>query len=249
MKKLKNICYKTTNHERFLLDIYLPDCDSFPVFVYFHGGGIVAGNKEGGKWFEALCEKGVAVVSANYRLYPEAQYPDFLWDAAAAVAWAKSNMPEYGNVEGIFVGGSSAGGYLTQMLCFDGRFLKMHKIDADEITGYIMDAGQPTVHFNVLAERGIDSRRVIIDEAAPIYHICEERNYAPMLILVADNDMENRLEQTMLLCSTLKHFGHESKYELRVMENCTHTSYTNDFDESGKSIFAEMVYKFIKKHI
>lgn len=249
MKKLENICYRTTEHERFLLDIYLPDCDSFPVFVYFHGGGIIAGDKSGGKWFEALCEKGVAVISANYRLYPEAQYPDFLWDAAAAVSWAYKNMEQYGKVSGIFVGGSSAGGYLTQMLCFDKRFLAMHKIDADKVSGYIMDAGQPTTHFNVLAERGIDSRRVIIDEAAPIYHISDGREYAPMLILVADNDMQNRLEQTMLLCSTLKHFGHEEKYELRVMEKCTHCSYTNDFYEDGRSIFAELVYEFIKKHI
>ena len=64
-------------------------------------------------------------------------------------------------------------------------------------------------HFNVLVERGFDSRRVIIDEAAPIYHITEGRNYPPMQIVVAENDRRNRNEQNALLVSTLKHFGCE----------------------------------------
>lgn len=39
---------------------------------------------------------------------------------------------------------------------------------------------------------GIDLRRVIIDERAPLYFVGLEESYAPVLFLVADNDMENR---------------------------------------------------------
>ena len=245
MKTIKNIPYTVMGHPRHVLDVHLPEEKSFPVFVYFHGGGLVGGSKEQG-FIPDLVKKGVAVVSANYRLYPECSYPDFIKDAAATVAWAKNNISEHGTVTGLYVGGSSAGGYLTQMLCFDKRYLSPFGIDADSFSGYLMDAGQPTVHFNVLRERGLDQRRVIIDEAAPIFHITDTRNYPPMQIIVSDNDMENRFEQTMLLVSTLKHFGHTENVTLKIMKNSSHCSYVSAFDEKGNSLFASIVSDFIQ---
>lgn len=247
MKKIENISYTTMQHPSQILDLYLPDTDTFPVFIYFHGGGIVNGDKQF-NFLSELVEKGIAVVSANYRLYPEASFPEFIKDAAAAVGWTHRELPQHGTVTGIYVGGSSAGGYLTQMLCFDHKYLTMQGIDPDSISGYIMDAGQPTVHFNVLKERGLDTRRVIIDEAAPIYHITDTRKYPPMYIIVSDRDMENRYEQTVLLVSTLKHFGHVDNVKFQVMENSGHCSYIGAYDENGKSIFANMIDQFIKEH-
>ena len=246
MEVIKNICYTTAGHPRQVLDVYLPDAKKFPVFVYFHGGGIINGSKDNKKFIPYLQEMGIAVVSANYRLYPEAVYPEFIRDAACAVAWANKHMCEYGEVTGIFVGGSSAGGYLTQMLCFDKRYLKIHKIDADSLAGYIMDAGQPTTHFNVLVERGIDSRRVIVDEAAPLYHVTDGRDYPPMQIIYAENDMRNRPEQTRLLISTLLHMGcPEEKIDCRYMEGYKHCGYCGAIDENGRSVFADMISQFI----
>ena len=57
------------------------------------------------------------------------------------------------------------------MLCFDDKYLSACGVPADIIKGYVHDAGQPSTHFNVQRERGLDPRRVIIDEATPIYHI------------------------------------------------------------------------------
>ncbi len=44
MKKILDVCYSPEHQQ--LLDIYLPDCESFPVFLYFHGGGLEAGDKK-----------------------------------------------------------------------------------------------------------------------------------------------------------------------------------------------------------
>lgn len=248
MKKLENIAYKDTGHEKHLLDVYLPDAEEFPVFVYFHGGGITSGSKGKNPFVEFLAQKGIAVVDANYRLYPEAKFPEFIEDAADAVKWAQDNMGAYGKVTGLFVGGSSAGGYISQMLCFDKRYLEKVGIDADKISGYVLDAGQPTAHFRVLKEFGIDSRRVIIDEKAPIFYIDDTRVYAPMQIFVAEFDMENRYEQTQLLMSTMKHFGHDmSRADYRYMEGYKHCRYTNDITDD-KCAFADMVAEFIKKY-
>ena len=249
MKTITDIFYTDARHSRQSLDLYLPDCEQFPVFIYFHGGGIVSGDKKQ-RFLRFLQEKGVAVIGANYRLYPEAVYPEFICDAASVVAWAYKHMPEYGTVTGCFVGGSSAGGYLTQMLCFDKKYLEMHNIDSDSISGYVMDAGQPTAHFNVLKERGIDGRRVIIDESAPIYHITAGRKYAPMQIIVAENDMRNRFEQTQLMISTLKHMGcEEDKIDYRFMMGCKHVEYVDQFREDGSSVFADLIHDFIMKKI
>ena len=82
MEVIKNICYTTAGHPRHVLDVYLPDAKKFPVFVYFHGGGIINGSKDNKKFIPYLQEMGIAVVSANYRLYPEAVFPCivcFLW--------------------------------------------------------------------------------------------------------------------------------------------------------------------------
>ena len=245
MKSIMDICYSKEANQ--YLDVHLPECDTFPVFLYFHGGGIERGDKAGGvKVFtEYLTARGIAVVSANYRMYPTAKYPDFIEDAAAATAWVFANMKNYGNVTGIYVGGSSAGGYLSQMLCFDRHYLEKHHLAPTDIAGFIHDAGQPTAHFNVLRERGVDSRRVIVDESAPLYHIGADEEYPPMLIIVSDNDMENRYEQTMLVMSTLKHFGLDGNVKLQVMES-THCAYIGKVDEKGVSIFGKLIADYIE---
>ena len=244
MKLFTNIFYSEENGQ--CLDVYLPACETFPVFVYFHGGGLEHGHKAKGiqLFVEHLTACGIAVVSADYRMYPAAKYPDFLVDAAQAVAWVFENMKKYGEVSGVYVGGSSAGGYISQMLCFDKRYLAKHSLSPMDIAGFIHDAGQPTCHFNVLRERGIDTRRVIVDESAPLYHIGTDENYPPMLVIVSDKDMENRYEQTMLLMSTLKHFGHTEDVELQVM-NSTHCAYIDKTDENGTSIFGQLISRFI----
>ncbi len=248
MKIIESIPYCQDAVTRQQLDIYLPDCDEFDVFVYIHGGGIEAGSNADCKHFaDMLTENGIAVVGLNYRLYPTASYPDFIKDCAAGVAWAKKNMVNYGKVNRFFVGGSSAGGYISMMLCFDKRWLAPYHIAPESIDGYIHDAGQPTCHFNVLRERGIDSRKVIIDDSAPLYHIGTAEKLAPMLFIVSDNDMENRYEQTMLTISTLKHFRYDmDKVEHKVM-NGKHCAYVDRIDEDGKSAFGKILLEYITK--
>ena len=248
MKKIENINYANSNLERQTLDIYLPDVDSFPVYIFFHGGGIESGCKSDNTFFCDLQKRGIAVVSANYRLYPNAKYPEFLEDAAMAVSWVFNNISDYGTPTAFFVGGISAGAYLSYMLCFDKSYLEKHNIDSDKISGYIFDAGQPTTHFNVLRERGIDSRRIIVDEAAPLYHITSGRNYPPMLIFTAEHDMPNRYEQTLLLISALKNFGYDSnRIKFKYIRNSTHCQYADKKDIYDGKSYSDILCEFIEE--
>lgn len=247
MEILKNIAYGPLTDRDHLIDIYLPEKrENFATFVYFHGGGIVNGCKDGGYAFvKTLVDAGYAVVQANYRLYPRASYPDFLDDAAAAVAYVINNISEYGgDPEKIVVGGSSAGGYITMMLAFDEMYLSKFQKRPNHIAGWVFDAGQPTTHFNVLKERGIDSRAVIIDRAAPIFHIRQYSGLKPMIIFAADSDMPGRLEQTHLMLKTLAIFGYpKENVQFEYMEGFTHCKYT------GQQIFADKVLEFFKEKI
>lgn len=242
MKITKNIAYGDFKEQ--LLDLYIPDGEYSNVFVYFHGGGLESGDKSEDMMFsEYLANNGIAVVNANYRMYPAYVYPEFIRDAASAVAWAKKNF------EGkkIYVGGSSAGSYISMMLCFDKKYLAPHKINPSELAGFVHNAGQPTTHFNVLRERGLERPRVIIDEAAPIYHIGTDKTYPPMLFIVSDNDMQNRLEQINLVMSTLKHFGFEGeKYKMLLLPG-KHCDCVYSVDENGDSTFGKIIYNFIKE--
>ena len=141
MKNILDVCYSEECKQ--FLDIHLPECDSFPVYVYFHGGALEYGDKSEEKvFFEYMTQHGIAVVSVNYRMkynnmglirnkksyvinkmYPNAKYPDYIEDAATAVAWVFRNISDYGQVSKIFVGGTSAGSYISEMLCFDDSWL------------------------------------------------------------------------------------------------------------------------------
>ena len=241
MKKIENIKY--SDCPECLLDIYLPDSEKFSTFVYFHGGGLENGDKtDANVLAEYLVKHNVAVVSANYRMYPKAKYPDYIEDAAKCVCWTIENIKDYGSCDDIYVGGSSAGAYISMLLCFDKKYLSKYNILPTDIAGYIHDAGQPTSHFNVLREKGIEPKRVIVDETAPLYHIGAEENYSQMMFIVSDNDMESRLEQTMLTKSTLKRFGYDA--DVKIMHG-NHCEYVGKENENGESILGEIIYSYI----
>lgn len=244
MKTMKQIFYGN-QAEAQALDVYLPEEAVEAVFLYFHGGGLERGDKSRAEvWAPYLTERGIAVVSANYRMYPTAFYPDFILDAAEATAWTWRYMQENGLGTRLFVGGSSAGGYLSMMLCFDRRYLAQAGVPADAVAGYFHDAGQPTAHFNVLKNGGTDPKRVIVDETAPLYYVGLEEHYPPMRFIVSDQDMQNRLEQTMLMLGTMTHFGYTG-FDHVVMHG-KHCEYCGKLDENGVTVFGPMICDFIR---
>ena len=243
MREFKNIAYGNDSAQE--LDVYLPDGDVKGIFLYFHGGGLECGDKSCAAVFAPyLNDRGIAVVSANYRMYPDNKYPDFIYDAAKTIAWANKYMREELKCDKLYVGGSSAGGYLSMMLCFDKKYLASVGLDNSVISGYFHDAGQPTAHFNVLKYSGVDPRRVIIDETSALYYVGLEKEYPKMRFIVSDNDMKSRYEQTMLMLSTLDRFGYKG-FDHVVMHG-THCHYCEKCDENGDGVLGKMVFDFIK---
>ena len=87
----------------------------FPVIVYLHGGGWVAGSpKSHRKLAMQFADGGFLTVNVDYRLAPENPFPAGLEDCVFAIKWAGQNAGRWnGDSAKIAVGGDSAGGNLT----------------------------------------------------------------------------------------------------------------------------------------
>ncbi|MGO2111018.1 MAG: alpha/beta hydrolase [Pseudoclavibacter sp.] len=109
------------DHERHRLDVYRAAAPAAadagaPILLYVHGGGFVAGDKGSadslfgpnlGAW---AARRGMVGVAMNYRLAPEASWPDGGADVGSAVAWLRDHAAEFGgDPERIVVLGQSAG--------------------------------------------------------------------------------------------------------------------------------------------
>lgn len=248
VKEIKDLSFWQEGEEHLLLDLYLPQKEGpFPLLVFFYGGGLEGGRKEDvtllGREFAAA---GVAVAAPSYRLFPTVSYPVFIEDAARAVAWLSHHARQYANVKELFIGGLSAGAYLSMMLCFDSSYLAAQGVSGDVVNGYIFGSGQPTTHFNVLKYRGEDPRAVMIDDTAPIFHIRSDKG-APVLVICDDNDIPNRLEQTQLMVGTLHAFAYKNEVDFEVTHGYGHCGYEN-VPENGHSRLFELAMPFIGRH-
>ena len=129
------------------LDVYRPTATApaggFPVVVFFYGGSWNKGERADYKFVgEALASRGVLTLVADYRLYPEVRYPDFLSDSALALRHGLEQAAAFGgNPKRVFVMGHSAGGYNAAMLALDARWLRAVGHAPAELAGFIGLAG------------------------------------------------------------------------------------------------------------
>ena len=209
-----NIVYRTDSNlteymkNRCRLDVYYPvKKKNYATVVWFHGGGLKNGNR-----FipDALKEKGIAIVPVNYRLHPKVKSPDYVDDAAAAVAWVLKNISSYGgSSKRVIVSGHSAGGYLTSMVGLDKSWLNKYGIDSNQLAGLVPFSGHAITHFTIRAERGIDGKQPIIDNMAPLYHV--RKDCPPLLLITGDRKLEllGRYEENAYLWRMMKVVGHQ----------------------------------------
>ena len=89
------------------------------VLYWIHGGGFVIGNPELSHGYCSMFadELNVLVVSVDYRLAPENQFPEGIEDCYTGLLWVRDHAAELGiDPSRIAVGGDSAGGGLAACL-------------------------------------------------------------------------------------------------------------------------------------
>jgi len=94
--------------------------DAAPGFVFFHGGGMVAGSIETHDLIAAALSEATRcrLISVGYRLAPEHPFPAAVEDAIAATEFVSQNAASLGiDPARLVVGGDSAGGTLAAVVC------------------------------------------------------------------------------------------------------------------------------------
>lgn len=127
------------------LRVYTPKTgkDSYPVLVYYHGGGwVIAGLDTYSASAEGLANQVEAiVVSVAYRQAPEYKFPTAHDDSYAAYEWVVKNAASIkGDPKKIAVVGESAGGNLAATVSMrardNGLQLPLHQVLVYPIAGY-----------------------------------------------------------------------------------------------------------------
>lgn len=246
MKTFLDVEYSKNHTEK--LDVYLPDNGDFATVVYFHGGGLQSGSRNSESYVEiahSFVKKGYAFVSCDYRMYPNVKFPDYLVDGAAAVAYVKAHLKEWGGNGKILVAGQSAGAWMSLMLCLDKHYLGGVDIDAEQIDGWIIDSAQTTSHFNVLEkERGANPLIQRIDEYAPLYFVNENTRFTKMLLVFYEEDMPMRPEQNRLFYKTVLAFNKEADIAYKELFG-THCYGSSHKDEDGEYPFVKTAFAWL----
>jgi acetyl esterase/lipase len=178
--------------ERQKLDLYIPASGATPapVVVFFFGGSWRSGSR-GDYLFvgEALAARGFVAVVADYRLYPEVRYPDFVADSALAVRWVSENVARSGgDPERLFLMGHSAGAYNAAMLAFDEQYLGRAGVRPRAVRGFVGLAGP--YDFLPLTSRLLQNVFGYPDTSPSTQPINAVRAGAPpVLLLTARNDV------------------------------------------------------------
>jgi len=138
---------------RHQLDLYRPSGpvppQGWPSVLFIYGGTWNRGERADYRFVgEALASEGLFTIIADYRLYPEVRWPDFLHDCALALHWVFDAARKGPLADGlpidsdkIYVMGHSAGAYNAAMLALDPRWLAPHGLTPAKLAGWIGLAG------------------------------------------------------------------------------------------------------------
>jgi acetyl esterase/lipase len=230
------------------LDVYAPKRSAgeapVPVIVFFYGGSWNSGDKDGyGFAGRALAAQGFVVAIPDYRLVPEARFPAFLEDGAAAVRWVRANAARFGgDPDRIVLAGHSAGAYNAAMLSFDERWLGE---DRRAVRGFAGLAGP----YDFLPLDGPVTRAAF--GQAPDLRSTQPVTFAgagdpPALLLVAGKDNLVGPRNSQQLAAALRKGGVQA--EIKTYPNVGHAGLVTAFSTlfRGKAPVARDVGAFAR---
>lgn len=246
-REFYDVAYATES-PRQSVDVYLPPSGRgpFPVIVFLHGGGFITGDKRDGQQQVALAarDRGYAVISANYRLLGDADFPAQIQDVKSVVQWVRLNKKAYAfDGTRIAVWGASAGGHLAALAGTTAGVRSLESTTAarpyrsDRVQAVVDWFGpvdiadmyeylrtQPrswdtTTQMRYLGEY-LSSRPGLVRLANPLTHASPDD--PPMLIEHGTDDHTVPLEQSERLADRMRLVIGPEKVELRVFEGAGH---------------------------
>ena len=257
--KTADVGYLAGNKLRQRLDVYQPtqtggtDAASKlrPVVVFFYGGAWQEGAR-GDYLFvaEALTQRGYVVVVPDYRVYPEVNYPEFIHDGAAAMAWTRENIARFGGDHSrMFLMGHSAGAHIAAMLALNPGYLAAQKVPSTSIKGLIGLAGPydflPLTEPNVIALFSSEKDLALTQPIAYVKSVTAA-SIPPVLLMHGEADTRVRPKNSINLARELRAAG--ARVEFDLLPGIDHTSLIAKFTRllRGDGKIVDRVDKFIR---
>lgn len=190
-QELETMNIKYGNDPKQTLDVYVPNSKNeqkYPVILYVHGGGWMKGDKTNVADKPAFfTRKGYALVSVNYRMFPDAGYKDMAHDVASAVKWVYDHADQFQfDKKRINLMGHSAGGHLVMLIGTNQVYLEQVGLTPN-IIHTIVDLDGP-IDMAEFLQRNVKYKEVFGEdrqfwmEASPAYY-ASQKNLPPMLIV------------------------------------------------------------------
>ena len=200
------------------VDIYrplVPVDPNRPVLVFFYGGSWTWGDRASYRFIgQSFASAGYVTVVADYRHYPEARFPGFIEDGAAAVALVARHIP--GSAGHIVVIGHSSGAYIAAMLACDRRYLDAAGPGRQVLAGFIGVAGPYDFEM-----QGPIAELLASPDGRPNMPITSiDGHEPPALLVVADDDTLVPTGNTDRFAARLKMRG--DRVQIRRFEGTSH---------------------------
>jgi arylformamidase len=247
----RGIPYAEPKNERQMLDVYAPaKGKDLPVVVWIHGGGWRRGDKaDVHNKPQAFTDKGLVLVSINYRFVPSVTVNQIAGDVAKAIRWTHDHARDHGgDPKVIVVMGHSAGAQLAALVCTDERYLKAEGLSLSTIKGCVPvdgDTYDVPLQIKTVEEKRAKSYRMTFgDEASQkelsaVTHVAKGRKIPPFLILHVAEHPETKAQSERLV-KALQEAGISAK--AYPAEGKNHTTINNDLgladDRPTQEMFA-----------
>lgn len=199
------------------LDVYAPrNAAGAPVLLFFYGGSWSSGRRQDYAFAaRAYAARGFVTVIPDYRLVPQVQYPAFVEDGAAALAWTATNIGRFGgDPAAIAVAGHSAGAWIAMMLALDGRWAAAAGAPPGAIRAAVGLAGP--YDFLPFAPGGAGDlamgRAPDLAATQPISHVSAAA--PPVLLLTGDADTTVKPRNSLALAAALQAAGASAEARL-----------------------------------
>lgn len=271
-RKFINVAYGEAKNQR--MNIYLPSEGEgpFPVIFFIHGGGWQSGSRHDTqvKPFLHGINRGYAVISCGYRLMPEVNYPENLYDIKAALRFIAEHGTELMlDTNRLIIAGASAGAHLAMMAAFtqgmpafEGDIITKAPVIravidqfgptdfANENTQF-EESGYARMHPPAPAGKGTADRLLNADTSAnphllsfvsPILNV--HRSIPPVLILHGKYDPMVPYQQSVTLYNKICDICGTNHAKMIISDDCTHADTKYESEPYTGEIFS-----FIEKYI
>lgn len=157
--------YQTQDGQPLLARVYQPiGPGPFPAVLEVHGGAWTGGDRLNNVAIaESLAADGVVVVSIDFRMPPQARYPDTVADVNLGIRWLKANATRFSSRADLVGGlGTSSGGHLLLLSALrpvDRRYTKLSLDGTDASLKFAITCwpvADPLKRYQVMQEIGND---------------------------------------------------------------------------------------------